>query len=630
MAKLLDKINSPNDLKNLKHNQLDELAIEIREFLIKSISNTGGHLSSNLGVVELTLAIHYCFDASVDRIIWDVGHQAYTHKILTGRKEQFNTLRQMNGLSGFPKRNESNYDAFDTGHSSTSISAALGYAKARDLSKDNYNVVAVIGDGSMTGGLAYEALNNAGRCNSNIIVILNDNEMSISANVGSLAKHLNDIRTDPKYLDAKNDVNTVLSKIPKVGQKLTKAIEKIKEDIKYILVPGGIFNEFGFKYVGTIDGHNINELIRVINNAKRVEGPVLLHVHTKKGKGYKYAEKYPQDYHGVDSFDIVTGKTKKKKTGKTYSDVFGDTMVKLASKNKKLVAITAAMQHGTGLDKFEKEYPERFFDVGIAEAHAVTFAGGLAVADYKPVFSVYSSFLQRAYDEIVHDICIQNLPVIFAIDRAGIVGSDGETHQGILDISYLSHIPNLTVMSPKNKQELEKMLEFAIDYNKPIAIRYPRGTATEVLSDYNETISYGKSEIIKQGKDIAILALGDMVEKSYEAVNILESKGLTPMFVNARFAQPIDGETLKIISQKCEYIFTVENNIRSGGFGSNVLEKLSECKINNIKLHQLAFPNKFIEQGSCEELFNKYKLDAISIADEIMKVGTKLCHKKND
>lgn len=618
LTNLLNQINLPKDLRKLKLEQLNTLAEEIRSFLINSLANTGGHLSSNLGVVELTLAIHYCFDLSKDRIIWDVGHQAYTHKILTGRREQFDTLRKLDGLSGFPKRNESKYDAFDTGHSSTSISAALGYAEARDLSNSNYKVVAVIGDGSMTGGLAYEALNNAGRSNTNLIVVLNDNEMSISPNVGGFAKHLNDIRTAEKYLDAKSDVNTALSKIPKIGDKLAKLVEKVKEDIKYILVPGGIFNELGFKYVGTIDGHNIKELIKVLNNAKRVEGPVLLHIHTKKGKGYKYAEKFPENYHGVDSFDVATGKPKNEKLGKSYSEIFGNTMVELASKYPKLVAITAAMQHGTGLDKFEKKYPDRFFDVGIAEAHAVTFAGGLAAAGYRPVFSVYSSFLQRAYDEIVHDICIQNLPVIFAIDRAGIVGADGETHQGILDISFLSHIPNLTIVAPKNRFELEQMLWFAMKHNAPIAIRYSRGIATENLSQYNEKIIYGKSEIIKDGRGIAILALGDMVEKAEQAVKILEQKGFKPMLINARFVQPIDGELLKNISKKCKHIFTVENNIRSGGFGSKVLEKLSECDIINIKLHQLAFPNKFIEQGNCEQLFARYKLDAEGIVEQVL------------
>lgn len=618
MTNLLNQINLPKDLRKLKLEQLNTLAEEIRSFLINSLADTGGHLSSNLGVVELTLAIHYCFDLSKDRIIWDVGHQAYTHKILTGRKEQFDTLRKLDGLSGFPKRNESKYDAFDTGHSSTSISAALGYAEARDLSNSNYKVVAVIGDGSMTGGLAYEALNNAGRSNTNLIVILNDNEMSISPNVGGFAKHLNDIRTAEKYLDVKSDVNNALSKIPRIGEKLAKLVEKVKEDIKYILVPGGIFNELGFKYVGTIDGHNIKELIKVLNNAKRVEGPVLLHIHTKKGKGYKYAEKFPENYHGVDSFDVSTGKSKNKNSGKSYSEIFGNTMVELAGKYPKLVAITAAMQHGTGLDKFEEKYPNRFFDVGIAEAHAVTFAGGLAAAGYKPVFSVYSSFLQRAYDEIVHDICIQNLPVIFAVDRAGIVGADGETHQGILDISFLSHIPNLTIMAPKNKFELEQMFLFAMKHNAPIVVRYPRGIATESLREYNQKIIYGKSEIIKDGRGIAILALGDMVEKAEQAVKILEQKGFKPMLINARFVQPIDGELLKTISKKCKHIFTIENNIRAGGFGSKVLEKLSEYEIINLKLHQLSFPNKFIEQGNCEQLFARYKLDAEGIAEQVL------------
>lgn len=620
LIKLLNKINSPEDLKKLNLEQLNILADEIRQFLIDSISKTGGHLSSNLGVVELTIALHYCFDLSKDRVVWDVGHQSYIHKILTGRKQKFNTIRKLGGLSGFPKRNESIYDAFDTGHSSTSISAALGYAKARDLSKKDYHVIAVIGDGSMTGGLAYEALNNAGRTNTNLIVILNDNEMSISKNVGSLAKHLNDIRTAEKYLEVKHDLNSVLSKIPKVGHRLKRIVDKVKEDIKYIFVPGGIFNELGFKYVGTINGHNIKELIKVFNNAKRVKGPVLLHIHTKKGKGYKYAEKYPESYHGVDSFDIVTGKPIKPKSGMTYSDVFGESMVELATKYPKLVAITAAMKHGTGLAAFQKKYPKRFFDVGIAEAHAVTFAGGLAAAGYKPVFSVYSSFLQRGYDEIVHDICIQNLPVIFAIDRAGIVGSDGETHQGILDISFLSSIPNLIMMAPKNGLELKDMLEFAVNCNCPVAIRYPKGKINDSLDRYREQIVMGKSEIIRDGNKLAIFALGDMVEKSYEAIKILECNGLNPMLVNARFVQPLDCEILKKVSQSCNYIFTVENNICSGGFGSKVLEKLSDCKIRNLEVQQISFPNKFIEQGSCDELFKIYGLDSTGIAEKILNI----------
>lgn len=623
MADLLDHIDFPEDIKKLDRNQLDELAKEIRAFLIQSIANTGGHLSPNLGVVELTLALHYCFDLSKDRVIWDVGHQAYTHKIVTGRKNQFDTLRKLDGLSGFPKRHESKYDAFDTGHSSTSISAALGYARARDLAGDNYNVIAVIGDGSMTGGLAYEALNNAGRSGSNLIVILNDNEMSISKNVGGLAKHLNDIRTDRKYLEAKNDISTALSKIPKVGGKVQKIVEKIKENVKYALVPGGIFNEFGFKYVGTIDGHNFDELIKVFNNAKQIDGPVLLHIHTKKGKGCEYAEQSPGNYHGVDCFDIKTGKPKKPKSALSYSDVFGEAIVKLADKYPKLVAITAAMQHGTGLDLFEAKYRERFFDVGIAEAHAVTFAAGLAAAGYKPVFSVYSSFLQRGYDELVHDICIQNLPVVFAIDRAGIVGADGETHQGLFDISYLSHMPNMTIMAPKNKFELEDMLEFAVKYDAPIALRYPRGAASLELEQARVPIEYGKAEIIQNGENIAILALGDMVVTARSALELLEQKGLKPMLVNARFASPVDEELIKQIAKQYKYLITIENNVLAGGFGSKVLEKLSDCQINTIEVHRFAFPDQFIEQGTCAELFSKYGLDACSIAQRIIKIINK-------
>lgn len=613
----LEKINLPEDLKKLNEEQLKVLSEEIREFLIKSISETGGHLSSNLGVVELTVALHYCFDMSEDKLIWDVGHQAYTHKILTGRKDKFNSLRKFEGLSGFPKRNESIYDAFNAGHSSTSISAALGYAKARDLQGGNNYVIAVIGDGALTGGLAYEALNNVGRCESNIIVIVNDNEMSISPNVGSLARHLNDIRTAKKYLDAKDDVSQILSKIPVAGDKLAKFIENTKAGLRNILVDGGIFTELGFRYFGTIDGHNIDELIKVMNTAKRTKGPVLIHIHTQKGRGYKYSEKSPEKYHGVNSFNIDTGKALKSKKGKTYSEVFGETMVEMAKENEKLIAITAAMQDSTGLSKFAQNYPKRFFDVGIAEAHAVTFAGGLAAAGYKPVFAVYSSFLQRAYDEIVHDICIQKLPVVFAIDRAGIVGADGETHQGILDISFLSHIPNLTVIAPKNRLEFKQMLKFATAYDGPISIRYPRGEVTEALNDYSQNIEYGKSEIIKQGKDIALLAVGDMVEKAYNVSLELEKMGYNPMLVNVRFIQPIDEEMLKDVCSKCTHIFTLENNISAGGFGSKVLEKVSEMDLDLTRVHILAFPDRFIEQGSCEELFEKYKLDETGILEQI-------------
>ena len=619
----LEKINLPEDLKKLNEEQLKILAQEIREFLINSVSETGGHLSSNLGVVELTLALHYCFNMSEDKLVWDVGHQSYVHKILTGRKDRFSTLRKLDGLSGFPKRKESKYDVFDVGHSSTSISAALGYAKARDLCGGKNYVIAVIGDGSLTGGLAYEALNNVGRCDSNIIVIVNDNEMSISPNVGSLAKHLNDIRTAPKYLDVKADVNNILNKIPVVGGKVAVFLENAKTEIRNILVKGGIFSELGFRYFGTIDGHNIEELIKVLNTAKRINGPVLIHVHTKKGKGYKYSEKSPEKYHGIDSFDVATGKTLKPKKGKTYSEIFGDTIVELAQKEDKLIAITAAMQESTGLGKFAKKYSERFFDVGIAEAHAVTFAGGLAAAGYKPVFAVYSSFLQRAYDEVVHDICIQNLPVVFAIDRAGIVGADGETHQGILDISFLSHIPNLTLIAPKDGLELKKMLEYALKHNGPVAIRYPRGEAIMSISENTSDIEYKKSEIIKKGKDIALIALGDMVLKALNVCERLEKLGYEPMVVNARFVSPLDEEMLKEVSSKCRYIFTLENNICAGGFGSKILEKLSQMGIYSSEVNILAFPDKFIEQGSCEELFKRYKLNEDAIFEQIKnKIGS--------
>lgn len=615
----LDKINSPEDLKKLELKKLDILASEIRGFLINSISKTGGHLASNLGVVELTIALHYCFNTPKDKIVWDVGHQSYTHKILTGRKAEFETLRMLDGLSGFPKCAESPYDCFNTGHSSTSMSAAIGIAEARDLKGGDFNVISVIGDGSMTGGMVYEAMNNAGRNNTKLITILNDNQMSIDENVGSLSKYFNELRTAQTYIEAKSDIKNTLDKIPVVGKPVYHALDKAKESFKYAVTPSIMFEELGMKYIGPIDGHDIKKLVHVLNRIKKMNKPVLLHVMTKKGKGYVPAEQEPSKYHGVGTFNIDTGKSTKAKVS-TYSDVFGKALVRFAAKNKKICAVTAAMPSGTGLMTFKKLYPERTFDVGIAEEHAVTFSAGLAKGGFIPVFAVYSTFLQRGYDQILHDVCIQNLHVIFAIDRAGIVGDDGETHQGIYDLSFLSHIPNMTVMAPKNKLELEMMLEFAISYNGPIAIRYPRGEASNVLNSIITPMEYGKSELIYKGEDIAIISVGAMMDKAIVVYEKLISEGYKPTLINARFVRPVDEELLNSLKEKYKYIFTVEDNIHSGGFGSLLLQKLTEGRKLNSIIYGFSFPDTYVEHGNREQLFKKYNLDAESIYNKIMDI----------
>lgn len=616
----LDLIKSPKDLKKLNIEQLKELSIEIRKFLLNSISKTGGHLASNLGVVELTIALHYCFNCPKDKFIWDVGHQAYTHKILTGRKEMFDTLRKKDGLSGFPKTEESIYDAFNTGHSSTSISAAIGLASARDLNGDNYNVVSIIGDGSMTGGLVYEAMNNAGRNNTKLVIVLNDNQMSISKNVGAMSKYLSELRSAPKYIEVKNDVQKFLSTVPVVGTKVNNFLEKTKEGIKYALVPTVMFEQLGIKYIGPIDGHNMNKLINVLSKVKRINQPVLLHVLTTKGKGYLEAEKFPSKYHGVSKFDINTGKPYKKDNKETYSDVFGKTMVKMAARNKKIVAVTAAMPLGTGLEFFSKTYPSRTFDVGIAEEHAVTFSAGMAINGYIPVFAVYSTFLQRSYDQILHDVCMQNLHVIFAIDRAGIVGDDGETHQGIYDLSYLSHIPNMTIIAPKNKNEMISMINFAVKYNAPIAIRYPKGSVSELFCDLDNEILYGKSETIYDGEDIAVISLGNMIDTSYKVYKKLTEKGYSTALINARFVSPVDKDLVLSFKDKYKYIFTVEDNIFSGGFGSKIMQSMFEYNIFNKFIHVFSFPDTYVSQGTKEEIYSKYGLDEISIYNKIISI----------
>ena len=613
MKNLLDNIDKANDIKKISKENLPALGKDIRQFLLENISKNGGHLASNLGVVELTMALHYALDMDRDKIVWDVGHQAYTHKILTGRKEGFSRLRGIDGLSGFPKPSESKHDAFATGHSSTSISAALGMAVARDLRGSDEKIVAVIGDGSMTGGLAFEGLNNAGRRDTKLLVILNDNQMSISDNVGAVSRHLNDIRTAPAYLQAKAQVHKALDKVPVVGKSIDKGIEKFKDGIKHLLVSGGIFEELGFNYVGPVNGHNINELIDVINGAKEMKGPVLLHVVTTKGKGYKFAEKFPGEYHGVGSFDIKTGNPTKN-SGVSYSKIFGDTMAHLGKVNKKVVGISAAMAMGTGLDEFQKKYPNRFFDVAIAEQHAVTFAAGLAIEGYIPVFAVYSSFFQRAYDQILEDVCFQNLHVIFAIDRAGIVGSDGETHQGIFDISFLSHIPNLTIMAPGTGAELKNMLNLAINCQGPVAIRYPRSGAEEDW-DKDVLIEIGVSKTIKEGEGVAVISCGAMLETAKKVCDRLEADGVSPMLVDTRFIKPMDYNMIDTVCSKCTHIFTIEDNVLIGGFGEGIKVAVD----GRTSVTTFGFPDKFIEQGTREELFARYELDSGGIYNKIKK-----------
>ena len=615
---VLDKIQKENDIKQLTEGELEKLRDEIREFLINSISVTGGHLASNLGVVELTMALHLSFDLPKDKIIWDVGHQSYTHKILTGRREGFGSLRQYGGMSGFPKANESDCDCFNTGHSSTSISAGLGMAQARELSGEDYHVVSVIGDGALTGGMAFEALNNASDIKSNLIIVLNDNKMSISENVGGLSRYLGQFRTADAYRDLKTNVMEMLNHIPNVGPKMVKRIRNTKSSIKQLLIPGMFFEEMGIIYLGPVNGNDIAGMRKVLAEAKRVEGPVLVHVLTQKGAGYLPAEKHPSRFHGAEPFDIPTGLPKKKQEKANYTDVFASVMRKLGEQDDKIVAITAAMADGTGLMRFKKEYPKRFFDVGIAEEHAVTFAAGLAKAGMKPVFAVYSSFLQRAYDQILHDVCIQNLPVIFAVDRAGLVGSDGETHQGIFDISYLSSVPNMTVMAPKNRLELRDMMQFAVEYHAPIAIRYPRGTAFDGLKEYRQPVELGKSEIIHEGKEIAVLALGSMVQTAEQVREQLLEQGYDITLVNARFAMPFDKERIKELAQTHKLLVTMEENVKSGGFGEHVAAYLKQEDIAT-RMLMISIPDAYVEHGNVEKLKQELRIDASSVTERILE-----------
>ena len=615
---ILNRIRKENDIKRFSEEELEQLRDEIRQFLIESISVTGGHLASNLGVVELTMALHLCFDLPTDKIIWDVGHQSYTHKILTGRKEGFASLRQYGGLSGFPKANESESDCFNTGHSSTSISAGLGLAAAREITGEDYHVVSVIGDGSLTGGMAYEALNNASQIHKNFIIVLNDNNMSISENVGGMSTYLANFRTADAYRDLKANVMKTLQKMPVCGDKVIESIRNTKSSIKQLLIPGMLFEEMGIITLGPVDGSNLKELVKVFNEAKRVDGPVLVHVMTKKGAGYEPAEKNPARFHGAEPFCVETGKPLKKKEKATYTDVVSTVMCQLAEKEPKLVAITAAMADGTGLAKFAKEYPNRFYDVGIAEQHATTFAAGLAKAGLKPVFAVYSSFLQRAYDQVLHDVCIQNLPVVFAIDRAGLVGSDGETHQGIFDISFLSSIPNMTVMAPKNKWELADMLQFATHFDTPIAVRYPRGTAYDGLKEHRAPIELGVSETLETGKDIALLALGSMVETAQEVARLLEKQGIKATVINARFAVPFDKVCVDRLVFNHKLLVTMEENVMSGGFGEHVATYVS-ANDWDIKVQIVAIPDAYVEHGNVARLKEDIGIDVQSIYQKIIR-----------
>ncbi len=612
---LLDKIENANDIKKINKEDYAALAQEIRQFLIEKISVTGGHLGSNLGAVELTMALHLALDLPEDKIIWDVGHQSYTHKILSGRKDGFDVLRQFGGMSGFPKRKESQFDAFDTGHSSTSISAGMGLVKARDIREENNTIVSVIGDGSLTGGMAYEALNNASKLDTNFIIILNDNNMSISENVGGVSKYLNNIRTANSYLDLKQGIYNALSGT-RGGDNVVNRIRRAKSSFKQLVIPGMFFEDMGVTYLGPVDGHDIEGLIKVIQEAKRVKGPVLIHAITQKGKGYTPAERHPARFHGAEPFDIETGVPSNPRTVANYTDIFSTVMCKLGQRDERIVAITAAMPDGTGLKRFHNMYPDRFFDVGIAEEHAVTFAAGLAAGGLKPVVAVYSSFLQRAYDQILHDVCIQNLPVIFAVDRAGLVGSDGETHQGIFDFSFLSCIPNMNICAPKNKWELSDMMKFAVNLDMPIAIRYPRGTAYAGLSEYRAPIEYGKAEWIYRESEIALFAVGSMVKTAESVRDSLKAKGYQVSLINARFVKPIDEEAVLEACKTHGLIVTMEENVATGGYGEKVLECMNRNRAEAEYLN-ISIPDAYVEHGNVELLKKEIRIDADSIVERI-------------
>ena len=616
---ILDKIQTPSDVKKLKQKELEELAGEVRQFLLQSVSKTGGHLASNLGVVELTIALFSVFDLPKDQIIWDVGHQSYTHKLLSGRKEGFQTLRQFGGMSGFPKRKESPCDVFETGHSTTSISAGLGLCQARDLQHQDNFVISVIGDGSLTGGMAYEAMNNAAQLNSNFIIILNDNEMSISPNVGGVSKYLQSIRTAPRYNQLKENVTDTLSKIPKVGSRMVTRIRKTKSGIKQLVIPGMLFENMGLTYLGPIDGHDIGALRDVLEDARQMNSAVLIHIVTQKGRGYRLAEKNPSAFHGVVPFRLNDGKKLVRTKAKSYTELFGETICQMAEKNPKITAITAAMADGTGLKQFSKTYPDRFFDVGIAEQHAVTFAAGLAAGGMKPFVAIYSSFLQRSYDQIIHDVCMQELPVVILADRAGLVGNDGETHQGVFDISYLAHIPNMTVMAPKNGKELVAMLHFAETFDKPLTIRYPRGAAVTAMGQYDAPIRFGKAEILETGHGIALLAFGSMVQTAMEVHEALKEKQVSSTVVNLRFASPIDRKLIAQLTEEHNIIVTLEENVLRGGVGEFISAYLLEIGYTGSIL-PIGIPDAFVEQGSVNQLKEMLEIDASGIEHQILEL----------
>jgi len=620
MSHILDLITNPNDLKLLTKDQLNDLRYELRDKIITTVSKTGGHIAPSLGVVDLTIALNYVFELPKDKLIWDVGHQCYAHKLLTGRAKNFHKLRQYKGISGFPKREESIYDSFNTGHSSTSISAALGIAKARDLKKDNYNVIAVIGDGALTGGMSFEALNQAGHLKTDMIVILNDNKMSISPNVGALSSYLRKMVTDPRYLDRRKTAKGFLKEIPLVGKKAPILASNLEETLRALsTTPGLLFKELGFNYFGPVDGHNLKELIIALRNIKKIKGPRLLHVITKKGHGYEHAENNTTKFHGITQFDISSGEKIKCANNISYTESFSNNLIELARKDQRIVAITAAMATGTGLDEFQQFFPNRFFDVGIAEQHAVTFAAGLAVQGFKPVVAIYSTFLQRAYDQIVHDVCLQNLPVVFAIDRAGIVGHDGPTHHGNFDISYLRHIPNLTIMAPKDENELGHMLKTAVELSSPVAIRYPRGCGLGVKITPPKKIKIGKAEQLTKGNDLTIIALGTMVDEAIQAEKQLKNKNINTTIINARFIKPLDEKLIISLAKKTKNIITIEENALQGGFGSAVNELLNKHKIKaNIK--NIGLPDKFIEQGPIHILKEKYGLTKNNIIKQTLKL----------
>lgn len=617
MEKVLDKINNTKDLKKLNEKEKIILAKEIRELIIDIVSKNGGHLASNLGVVELTIALHSIFDANQDKIVWDVGHQSYVHKILTGRKDKMHTLRKLDGIAGFPKTTENIADCFNTGHSSTSISVALGMARSRDIKGEKYRVIAVIGDGALTGGMALEALNDAGYSNTNVTVILNDNEMSISKNVGGMSTFLSKLRTKKLYTRTNARVKKIVRKIPIVGNGIVYLVQKVKRGIKQLFIKKMYFEDIGFTYLGPVDGHDIEKLESILDTSKQIEGPVLIHVITKKGKGYKIAEENPDKFHSTSSFDIKTGKAMKEKKI-DYSAVFGEKLIDLAKENSKIVAITAAMKDGTGLTKFAKEFPDRFFDVGIAEQHALGMAAGMAKEGMIPIVPIYSSFYQRGYDQVIHDICIQNLPVIMCVDRAGLVGNDGETHQGLFDLSFFNIIPNIVIMAPKDFKELENMLEYAVTLNRPVAIRYPRGEE-ELSFEHQEKINLGKSEILKSGKDISILAIGKMVSRAYRVADIIKENGVEADVINVRFLKPLDENCIINSINKTKKVITIEDNVLKGGLATSINELIIKNNMKDIKIKSFGYPDEFIKHGDVGEIEKIYGLDINNIVKGIFE-----------